>query len=150
VQKIGPGYKDSSGNPSEPTTPSEQPSPLEGAPFNFGSGNSGSSQPQQSTGGSYNSEQLQGNSGSYSGICQTLQPVLVQSCDTLVNSDGSLTSDGSHAMHCIRNGILLGGGAATLGVPLSIVLKGLSILASPTGCDGVVNMSVINKLGNIG
>ena len=76
------------------------------------------------------SEQSQGSSGSYSGICQTLQPVLVQSCDTLVNSDGSLTSEGAHAMHCIRNGVLLAGGAAMLGVPLSIVLKGLSILSS--------------------
>jgi hypothetical protein len=53
-------------------------------------------------------------------------------------------------MHCIGNGILLGGGAATLGVPLSIVLKGLSILASPRGCDGLVNMSGFNQLGNIG
>jgi hypothetical protein len=45
----------------------------------------------------------------YSSICAKLQPVLIQSCSTLVNSDGSLTESGSHAMHCIRNGILLGG-----------------------------------------
>ncbi len=48
----------------------------------------------------------------YSGICETLQPVLIQSCDTLVNDDGSLTPDGTHAIHCIRNGILLGTGAS--------------------------------------
>ncbi|MFL6377350.1 MAG: hypothetical protein ACJ72R_07810 [Nitrososphaeraceae archaeon] len=59
----------------------------------------------------------------YSSICTKLQPVLVQSCSTLVNSDGSLTSDGTHAMYCIRNGILLGGGAALIGLPLSVILK---------------------------
>jgi hypothetical protein len=36
---------------------------------------------------------------------ETVQPVLIQSCDTLVNGDGCLTQDGTHAMHCIRNGI---------------------------------------------
>jgi hypothetical protein len=83
----------------------------------------------------------------YSSICSTLQPVLVESCGTLVNSDGTLTSDGTHAMHCIRNGILLGGGAALAGVPLSIILKGLSImLAAPTGCDGIVNMKAFDQL----
>jgi hypothetical protein len=86
----------------------------------------------------------------YSGICQTLQPVLIQSCNTLVNVDGALTPDGTHAMHCIRNGILLGTCASLLGLPLPLVLKGLSILAAPTGCDGIVDMSGFNLLGNIG
>ncbi len=85
----------------------------------------------------------------YSGICQTLQPVLTQSCDTLVNGDGSLTLDGTHAMHCIRNGILLGAGASLLGLPLPLVLKGLSLLSAPTGCEGIVDMSAFNLL-NIG
>jgi hypothetical protein len=76
----------------------------------------------------------------YRSICTKLQPVLFQSCATLVNSDGSLTSEGTHAMHCIRNGILLGGGAALFGLPLCVILKGLSMLAAPTGCDGIVNM----------
>jgi hypothetical protein len=86
----------------------------------------------------------------YTGICSKLHPVLVESCDTLVNPDGSLTSDGTHAMHCIRNGILLGTGASLLGVPLPLVLKGLSVLAAPSGCGGVVEMSGFNVLGNIG
>jgi hypothetical protein len=68
----------------------------------------------------------------------------------LVNTDGSLTSDGTHAMHCIRNGIALGDGAALIGVPLSIILKGLSMLAAPTGCDGIVNMKAFDQLGDIG
>jgi hypothetical protein len=85
----------------------------------------------------------------YSGVCQTVQPVLIQSCSTLVNGDGSLTTDGTHAMNCIKNGVLLGGGATLLGLPLPLVLKGLSILSAPTGCDGIVDMSAFNLL-NIG
>lgn len=53
-------------------------------------------------------------------------------------------------MNCIKNGILLGGGAALVGVPLSIILKGLSMLAAPTGCGDVVNMQGFNQLGDIG
>jgi hypothetical protein len=92
----------------------------------------------------------QGNGPNYSGVCQTVQPVIIQSCSTLVNSDGSLTTDGTHAMNCIKNGVLLGGGATLLGLPLPLVLKGLSILSAPTGCDGIVDMSAFNSLGNIG
>jgi hypothetical protein len=84
-------------------------------------------------------------------IFRKLQPVLIPSCSTLVNSDGSLTSHGTHAMHCIRNGILLGGGAVALThLPLSLILKGLSMLAAPTGCDGIVSMSAFDQLGDIG
>jgi Bacterial Ig domain len=87
----------------------------------------------------------------YGSICAKIQPVLIPSCSTLVNSDGSLTADGTHAMHCIRNGILLDGGAAALtNLPLPIILKGLSMLAAPTGCDGIVNMKAFDQLGNIG
>ena len=74
---------------------------------------------------------------------------LIQSCGTLVNNDESLRPDGTHAMHCIRNGILLGAGASLLGLPLPIVLKGLSLLSAPTGCEGIVDMSGFNLLGNI-
>jgi hypothetical protein len=38
------------------------------------------------------------------GIGNSASVMLVQSCDQLVNSDGSLTADGVHVMHCIRNG----------------------------------------------
>jgi hypothetical protein len=51
---------------------------------------------------------------------------------------------------CIKNGILLDGGAALLGLPLPLILKGLSMLAAPTGCDGIVNMKAFDQLGDIG
>ena len=87
----------------------------------------------------------------YAGICAKLQPVLIPSCSSLVNSDGSLTADGTHAMHCTRNGILLGGGAVALThLPLFLILKGLTMLAAPTGCDGIVNMKAFDQLGDIG
>jgi hypothetical protein len=114
--------------------------------------NDNSRSPDQSSGNNDNGnfEQSQYTGTDYTGICSKLQPVLVDSCDTLVNSDGSLTSDGTHAMHCIRNGILLGTGASLFGVPLPLVLKGLSILAAPTGCGEVVQMSGFSLLNNIG
>jgi hypothetical protein len=37
-----------------------------------------------------------------------VQSLLVQSCDDLVNSDGTLTQPGETAVGCIRNGVLLG------------------------------------------
>ena len=62
-----------------------------------------------------------------------------------------MTESGTHAMHCIRNGIILGGGAAALtSLPLSLILNGLSMLAAPTGCDGIVNMKAFDQLGSIG
>lgn len=93
-------------------------------------------------------------------ICTTIQPALYPSCDTLVNSDGTLTPEGQHAADCIKNGALLAGGAmaagSTYGVPVapSLIAKGLSILATPTGCGGIVKMdqinNVVNALGGIG
>jgi hypothetical protein len=92
---------------------------------------------------------------SYTGInwsdkCQMVQSALYQSCDVLVNPDGSLTDQGRHAMHCIRNGALLGGGAKLLGVPTPLIIGGLSMLAGQTGCDGVVNMDALKGIGGLG
>jgi hypothetical protein len=53
-------------------------------------------------------------------------------------------------MHCIRNRTLLDGRAALYGLPLFIILKGLSILAAPAVCDGIVNMKGFDQLGDIG
>ena len=74
----------------------------------------------------------------------------MQSCHILVNNKNSLTSQGNHALHCVKSAILLSGNPSSwVGVPLSVVLNGLSMLAPPTGCDGMVNMSGFRQLGNI-
>ena len=44
----------------------------------------------------------------WTNMCNTVQVALYSSCDELVNNDGSLTSQGQHALGCIRNGALLG------------------------------------------
>jgi hypothetical protein len=46
--------------------------------------------------------------------------------------------------------MLSGDSSSWVGVPLSAVLNGLSMLASPAGCDGIINMSGFSQLGNIG
>jgi hypothetical protein len=129
-QGCGPGYDNS--------TCDNNPAPQSTLPEGCGYGTDNSTCSSQETGPNYSS------------ICQTLQPVLIPQCNILVYSDGSLTPDGTHAMHCIRNGLLLGTGASLLGLPLPLVLKGLSILAPPTGCDGIVDMNGFNLLGNLG
>ena len=96
---------------------------------------------------------LEGSSSglNYSAICQTLQRVPIPPCDTLVNDDGSLASNGTHAMECIRNRIALVGGATfLLHLPLPLVRQGLSMLATPTGCNGIVDMSKFDLLSHIG
>jgi hypothetical protein len=87
-------------------------------------------------------------------ICTTLQPALYSSCDTLVDTDGTLTAEGQRALGCIKNGAMLAGGAGLLGVPLPLIGKGLSLLAAPTGCGGIVKMdeisNVVSSMGGIG
>ena len=65
---------------------------------------------------------------------------LYSSCDTLVNSDGTLPAEGQHALGCIRNGAMLAGGGGLLGAPVPLISKGLSLLAAPTGCGGIIKM----------
>jgi hypothetical protein len=84
--------------------------------------------------------------------CQLVQLALYQSCDELVNSDGSLTGQGQHAFHCIRNGALLGGGVKLLVpvAPTGLIIKGLEKLAGPTGCDGIVKLDALGRVSGLG
>ena len=86
----------------------------------------------------------------WSGKCQLVQVALTQSCDMLVNPDGSLSDQGRHAMNCIRNGALLGSGAKLIGIPTGIILGGLRMLAGPTGCDDVVNADALKGISGLG
>jgi hypothetical protein len=88
-------------------------------------------------------EQQQGTD--WNGICNQIQSILVESCSQLVNTDGSFTSDGQRAHDCIQNGILLGGGALALGLPLPMVIPGLKALSDPTGCNNIVNWDALDS-----
>ena len=76
--------------------------------------------------------------------------MLVQSCDQLVNSDGSLTADGVHVMYCIRNGALLALGGQVLNVPLQLGIKILTAVAPSFGCQNIVDFQGADKLGDLG
>jgi hypothetical protein len=85
----------------------------------------------------------------WSGICNAISVILVQSCEQLVNSNGSLTADGVHAMHCIRNGALLALGGQVIGVPLTPGAKILTAIAPSFGCQNFVNFQGVDKLSNL-
>jgi hypothetical protein len=86
----------------------------------------------------------------WSGKCQLVQVALTQSCDMLVNPDGSLTDQGRHALNCIKNGALLRGGAKLVGLPTWLIFRGLGLLAGPTGCDGIVKMGALKGISGLG
>jgi hypothetical protein len=81
----------------------------------------------------------------WSGICNQIQSILVESFSQLVNTDGSFTSDGQHEHDCIQNGILLGSGALAVGLPLPMVIPGSKAFSGQTGCDNVVNWDALNS-----
>jgi hypothetical protein len=83
-------------------------------------------------------------------MCNAVQIILVDSCDTLVDADGSLTPDGTHAMHCIRNGAMLALGGAALGVPLSVAVKLLTKIAPSFRCENVVDFHGADQISNLG
>jgi hypothetical protein len=82
-------------------------------------------------------------------ICQTAEVALYSSCDDLVKSDNLLTYEGERALGCIRNGALITIGAGVLGVPWSIIPKGLDLLEEPTGCDGIIKMDMLSQIGGL-
>jgi hypothetical protein len=71
--------------------------------------------------------------------CTTLQWALYSSCDSLINSDGTLTYEGNRALTCIRNGALLAAGDGLSSIQLDLIIGGLQNLEGPTRCAGVVN-----------
>jgi hypothetical protein len=72
--------------------------------------------------------------------CSTEQSYLVESCNSLINPDGSLTSDGDKAVGCITNGAIITVLAGQFNLPLGTIRSILGGLAGPTGCSGVVNL----------
>jgi hypothetical protein len=81
----------------------------------------------------------------WNSICETVSSALVQQCSAYVNPDGTFTPEGERAFGCIRNGVLIAGGAIATGVPTPIIISGLKILAGQTGCDNIVNWNLVNR-----
>lgn len=86
----------------------------------------------------------------WNNICNTLDPVLIPSCDQLVYTDGTLTDEGERAKGCISNGIVLAGGGALLQLPTPVIASLLKALSTPTGCGGIVDWSSIDQVSNLG
>jgi hypothetical protein len=77
-------------------------------------------------------------------LCTKVSFALISSCDTLVNSDNTLTTAGMHARDCIQNGALLAGGALLFGTPPTTIVSALPIVAQLFGCGDVVDFSKLS------
>jgi hypothetical protein len=84
----------------------------------------------------------------WNSVCNTVAAALMQPCSAYVDQDGTFTQEGERAFGCIRNGVLMAGGAIALGVPTPIILGGLRVLAGQTGCDNIVNWNLVS-LGDL-
>jgi hypothetical protein len=85
----------------------------------------------------------------WTGTCNTLQPLLLQSCSELVNPDGTLTTQGDRAVGCIRNGLGLALVGISQGLPLPVIIDGLRALEGPTGCGNIVNWDQIQSVAQL-
>jgi hypothetical protein len=78
-------------------------------------------------------------------LCRAGQSYLLESCDSLINSGGPLTSAGDTAVGCITNGAIISALAASFNIPLDTIKSILGGLAGPTGCSGIVDMNQIQN-----
>lgn len=83
------------------------------------------------------------------GMCSAIKSALYSSCDTLVNSDGTLSPEGERAWICIRNGGALALGARALGVSPTATIAGLTSLSKPTSCGNIVNFNILPSIPNL-
>jgi hypothetical protein len=82
-------------------------------------------------------------------LCRAADPIIIPDCYNLVSPNNVLTPQGERAWGCIRNGLLLAGGAALLNQPLPVVIPILQALSEPTGCGGIVEWNFIGNVGNL-
>ena len=85
----------------------------------------------------------------WKGMCSAVQSALYSSCNTLVNSDGTLSPEGQSAWICIRNGGALALAARALGVSPTATISGLTSLSNPTSCGNIVNFKVLPSIPNL-
>lgn len=82
-------------------------------------------------------------------LCRAADPIIIPDCNSLVSPNNVLTPQGERAWGCIRNGLLLAGGAALLNYPHQVVIPILQALSEPTGCGGIVEWDFIGNVGNL-
>jgi signal peptidase I len=86
-----------------------------------------------------------GNTGTnWKELCTKVSFALTSSCDTLVNPDNTLTSQGIHVRDCIQGGALLAGAALLLGTPPTTIVSVLPTVAQLGGCGDVVDFSKLS------
>jgi len=96
-----------------------------------------------------------GNTGTnWIDLCNKISFALISSCDTLVISDNTLTSQGMHVRDCIEGGALLAGAALLLGTPATTIVSVLPTVAQLGGCSDVLDLSKLTldqlkRLGSI-
>jgi hypothetical protein len=76
-------------------------------------------------------------------LCSAAQSYLLESCGSLINPDGTLTSAGDTAVGCVTNGAIITLFASQFNMPLDTIKNILGGIAGPTGCSGIVNMDQI-------
>jgi hypothetical protein len=81
----------------------------------------------------------------WSVICAHGSQYLLKPCSSLVNPDGSLTSQGDTAVGCIRNGFAAAALASKISLPFNLTKAILSGGTGLTGCGGIVDMSQIQN-----
>jgi hypothetical protein len=74
---------------------------------------------------------------------------LLESCDSLINLDGSLTPAGDTAVGCITNGAIITAIAAKLNMSPGVIQNLLSGLAPMTGCSGIVDLDQVQSSPDI-
>lgn len=77
-------------------------------------------------------------------LCTKISFALTSSCDTLVNPDNTLTSQGMHVRDCIQGGALLAGAALLLGMPPTTIVSVLPTVAQLGGCGDAVDFSKLS------
>ena len=62
-------------------------------------------------------------------LCLQADAIIIPSCSSLVSQNNVLTTEGDRVWGCIRNELLLAGGAALLQWPLEVVIPALQVLS---------------------
>jgi hypothetical protein len=81
----------------------------------------------------------------WSVVCAHGSQYLLKPCSSLVNPDGSLTSQGDTAVGCIRNGFAAAALATKFNMSFDTIKNALKGFAPLTGCGGILDMDQIQN-----